>query len=136
MKKVSFKDYSKYLFYKYKDNGRGEDGYVDCYGLFLLIQKEAFGKELPDVNGYRCQDRKDLNKNLSKNLINYPARRIEEGKEGCGVVMEAGGLDSHIGVYIGEGKVIHACEKRNVVIEDVEEPHLKGKLKYYEIVRV
>ena len=89
MKKVSFKDYSKYLFYKYKDNGRGEDGYVDCYGLFLLIQKEEFGRELPDVNNYRCQDRKDLNKNLSKNLIKYPARRIEEGKEGCGVVMES-----------------------------------------------
>jgi cell wall-associated NlpC family hydrolase len=40
------------------------------------------------------------------------------------------------GLYIGEGKVIHACEKRNVVIEGIEEPHLKGKLKYYEIVCV
>jgi cell wall-associated NlpC family hydrolase len=130
------RDYSKYLFYRYKDNGRGQEGYVDCYGLFLLIQKEVFGRELPDVNGYRCGDRKDLNKNLSKNLIKYPARRIEEAIEGCGVVMECEGVDSHIGVYIGEGKVIHACEKRGVVIEDVEEPHLKGKLKYYEIVRV
>jgi hypothetical protein len=82
------KDYSKYLFYRYRDNGRGEGGYVDCYGLFLLIQREMFGRELPDVNDYKCQDRKDLNKKLSRNLIEYPARRIEKGKEGCGVVME------------------------------------------------
>jgi cell wall-associated NlpC family hydrolase len=135
------KDYSKYLFYRYKANGRGEDGCVDCYGLFLLIEKEMFGRELPDINGYKCQDREDLNRNLLRSLIEYPARRIEEGKEGCGVIMECGGmgespLDSHIGVYIGEGKVIHASEKRNVVIESVEEAHLKGKLKYYEIVCV
>jgi cell wall-associated NlpC family hydrolase len=50
--------------------------------------------------------------------------------------MECEGVDSHIGVYIGEGKVIHASEKRNVVIESVEERHIKGKLKYYEIVCV
>jgi cell wall-associated NlpC family hydrolase len=130
------KDYSKYLFYRYKANGRGEDGYVDCYGLFLLIEKEMFGRELPDVNGYKCQDRKDLNRNLLRSLISYPARRIEEGKEGCGVIMECEGVDSHIGVYIGEGKVIHTSEKRGVVIESVEERHIKGKLKYYEIVCV
>jgi cell wall-associated NlpC family hydrolase len=130
------KDYSKYLFYRYKANGRGEDGYVDCYGLFLLIEREMFGRELPDVKGYKCHDRKELNREISGSLINYPARRIEVGVEGCGVVMECEGVDSHIGVYIGEGKVIHASEKRNVVIEDIEEGHLKGKLKYYEIVCV
>jgi cell wall-associated NlpC family hydrolase len=130
------KDYKKYLFYKYKDNARGENGFVDCYGLFLLIQKEMFGRDLPDVNGYKCQDRKDLNKNLLKNLIKYPARKIEEGKEGCGVIIEAGGVASHIGVYIGEEKIIHASEKRNVVIEDIKEARLKGKIKFYEIVCV
>jgi cell wall-associated NlpC family hydrolase len=136
MNDVSSKDYRKYLFYKYKENARGENGFIDCYGLFLLIEKEMFGKTLPDVNGYCCKTRKSLNESLSKSLIKYPAKRIYAPVEGCGVVMESQGVDSHIGVYIGDNKIIHASEKRNVVIEDISDVHVKGKLKYYEIVPV
>ncbi|MDR2426474.1 MAG: C40 family peptidase [Endomicrobium sp.] len=130
------KNYTKYLFYKYKDNARGEDGFIDCYGLFLLIQKEIFGKDLPDFNGYDCGVKQNLNKNLSKSLINYPAKRIYAAIEGCGVVMESGGVDSHIGIYIGNNKIIHCSHKRNVIIEDIMEPHLKGRLKFYEILSI
>lgn len=129
------KDYTKYLFYKYEANARGANGKVDCYGLFLLIQRNEFGRELPDFNTYQgtqsCR-----NKTLKDSLLNFPARRAYAAVEGYGVVMESGGVDSHIGVYIGDNKVIHCSEKRGVVIEDILEPHLRGRLKYYEILSV
>ena len=129
------KDYKKYLFYKYKENARGENGEVDCYGLFLLIQRDEFGRELPDFNNYQATST-ERNKTLAESLINFPARRSYAALEGYGVIMESGGLDSQIGVYIGNNKVIHCSEKRGVVIEDVLEPHLRGRLKYYEILPV
>ena len=55
MNDVSSKDYRKYLFYKYKEYARGENGFIDCYGLFLLIEKEMFGKTLPDVKVYKLK---------------------------------------------------------------------------------
>ena len=129
------KDYTKYLFYKYKANGRGENGKIDCYGLFLLIQRNEFGRELPDFNTYGS-GQLELNKKLKESLLHFPARRSYAAVEGYGVVMESGGVDSHIGVYIGDNKVIHCSEKRGVVIEDILEPHLRGRLKYYEILSV
>ena len=129
------KDYTKYLFYKYEANARGANGKVDCYGLFLLIQRNEFGRELPDFNTYQ-DTQTGRNNTLKDSLLNFPARRAYAAVEGYGVVMESGGVDSHIGVYIGDNKIIHCSEKRGVVIEDILEPHLRGRLKYYEILSV
>jgi cell wall-associated NlpC family hydrolase len=127
--------YTKYLFLKYKENARGEGGIVDCYGLFLMIQKEIFGRTLPDFL-YDCSSKTSSASSIASNLINYPARRTYAPVEGDAVIMETQGVDAHIGVYIGDNKIIHASNNRGVVIEDILEPHIKGRLKYYEIISV
>jgi cell wall-associated NlpC family hydrolase len=129
------KNYGKYLLYRYKENARGEDNFIDCYGLFLMIQREEFGKILPDFNSYESSP-VSRNQTLSSSLFNYPARRAYIDMEGYGVVIESGGVDSHIGVCIGDNKIIHCTEKRGVIIEDILEPHLRGRIKYYEILPV
>lgn len=124
----------KYLKLKYKPNGRDEKG-VDCYGLFLQIQSEVWGKTLPDCV-YSNDSISSRNLGIITGLKNFPAKRVDLPKAGVGVIMSVGGVDSHIGVCINETQVIHITEAMGCRIDNIAELKKRWELKFYEVFSI
>jgi cell wall-associated NlpC family hydrolase len=51
------------------------------------------------------------------------------------VFVHRGGRYTHVGVYLGSGRIAHASSSRGVVIDPVEELHRMGSLHYRRILR-
>lgn len=94
------KNYTAYLSIPFKEGGRDYNG-CDCYGLYLLIQKEQFWKSLKDF-AYDCIGYK-RQIDLIESNIDTQHRRVDTPIEGAGIVSDGG---SHISTYIGEGLII------------------------------
>ena len=124
----------RYLQLKYKSYAR-DDKYTDCYGLFLRIQKEVYGKNLPDVV-YSNDDVASRNQGIIEGLKNYPARSVKLPKAGFGVIMKCGGVDSHIGTCISDTQVIHITEKGGCKIEPIEVLKMRWQMEFYEILSI
>jgi cell wall-associated NlpC family hydrolase len=97
----------------YRHGGRGPLG-LDCYGLIIKVYKRL-GVELFDVESY------PLNWPSEKNLFleNYHRqwKKIESPNLFDVVLLcsKTGRVVDHAGVYIGDGRFLHAC-KAGVVI--------------------
>ena len=116
-------DVSKYIGKGYKENSRGPD-YYDCYSLMLEIQKDL-GNELEDC---RCatMSKKDKIDAFQKEKEKTCYEKIEKPLAGCIVILYHNNVPQHVGVYIGNGKVIHATYDRGVVIDELRTLKVEG----------
>lgn len=103
---------------RYKRNGRDASKGFDCYGLAIEVSRRL-GHALPDIEKARERDydfeecRKDILKEVKAVEVNEPGE--------CGDVVlmrEASGAMSHIGIYLGNGQIIH-CDKIGVHVDRV-----------------
>lgn len=96
----------------YKEKGRGVDG-VDCLGLNLMVSK-MLGYDVPDWFYLNEQANRDAEVvRLGKEGLR--AERLENPVEGC--YIEFSCIDRfHTGVYIGDGKFIHASKVDGMVV--------------------
>lgn len=96
----------------YKEKGRSRDG-VDCLGLNLMVSK-MLGYEVPDwLYKDETANRDKEVVRLGKEGLN--AVRLETPVEGC--YIEFSCIDRfHTGVYIGDGKFIHASKADGMVV--------------------
>ena len=115
----------EYLKIPYKPLGRSKEG-ADCYGFFLIIQKEIYGKDFDDLFYTNIQSRNDA---IELQKKKYKFEKIEKPVEGCAVVMYNRGIPSHIGTYIGDGKIIHTKLGTGAIIEEIKNCDVEG---YYE----
>jgi cell wall-associated NlpC family hydrolase len=112
---------------RYKLNGRGYDGF-DCYRLVIEVSKR-FGHHLPDIeemlaSGY------DFNFYKDKLLPKVRVKEIEYPNDAGDVILFSNniGVLNHIGVYLGDNKVIH-CNKLGVHVDKLDSKFLKiGKV--------
>ncbi len=92
--------------YKYAGNDR--DG-VDCSGLMVQVFQRALGIKLPRVS----REQADYCRSI-------PKERLVPGD----LVFFATGKDnariSHVGMFLGDGKMIHSSTRRGVVVDDIE----------------
>lgn len=99
---------------KYKYGGMSRSG-VDCSGFSNLLYKEVYKKQLKRTTRDIAQTCKPVSKN---NL-----------REGDLVFFDISGKkNTHMGVYLQNGKFVHASSSRGVVISDLSNPYYK---KYY-----
>lgn len=117
----------EYLKIPYKPKGRTKQG-ADCYGLFLIIQKEVYGRDLSDLTYTNIYSRENA---VKEQLKKYKFERIEQPKDGCAVIMYNEGIPSHCGVYIGNSQVIHCRMDIGTVIENINELEIEG---FYESI--
>lgn len=116
-------DVSKYIGKGYKENSNGPDEY-DCYSLFLAIQKDL-GKNLFDFR-HDAKSKAEREKAINDGK-KYPCfEKIEKPLAGCGLILYYNNVPQHIGVYIGNGKVIHATSDRGVVIDELRTLNVEG----------
>ncbi len=127
------KDLSKYIGIPFKSNGRDELG-IDCYGLVRMVLRNEFGKELPDFYYKNA-----LNKEEVRNLINVnrpllAGKKTKRPKPGDVAVIRYRGIPCHIGVYVGEGKILHIKQGTDSIIERANSVHLKARIEgYYRV---
>lgn len=89
----------------YVDLGRSRDG-VDCYGLVLLVNREQFGRSLPDYAYRSSLDPSAVNATISTHLP-HDFRRVEEPVPGDLVMLQILGRPWHCGVYVAPGLMLH-----------------------------
>lgn len=117
----------KYVGIPFVSGGRDETG-CDCYGLARLILTNEYGYDLPLLDGDYTNA---LNVAETKQLFmeNVPllcGERIDEPEEKTVALMRMCGRLCHIGLYAGDGYIIHSRHKVGVVCERMDSPALAG----------
>lgn len=113
----------------YKEKGRDKDG-VDCLGLNLMVSR-MLGYEVPDWLY------KDESANRDKEAVRLGkeglrAVRLDAPVEGC--YIEFSCIDRfHTGVYIGDGKFIHASKADGMVVIERLDRWSKRIRGYYNV---
>lgn len=120
-------NYSDLLGIKFKVHGRTKEDGFDCYGLAIEVLKRN-GIILEDWFYNHIYDDKLVNEIVSS--INL--KEIDTKKNNCIILFNVKNRPLHCGVYIGNGKFIHATENCGVRIEPLHlwENRIKG---YYDV---
>ena len=116
----------------FHENGYGPDTY-SCYGLLVEVFKR-YGITLEKVNISVCACKETSQKKIQKELLKV-WQPLKKKQSPAGVVIRSTNPDyaDHLGVYIGEGKMIHITPNRNVVVDRVH--NWKDKIiGYYKYV--
>lgn len=104
-----FKLTGEWLGTPYKYSGLNKNG-VDCSGLVICVISNSYSKE---ING-TAKELFHKSKPLSRNEL----------REGDLVFFKIKkNRISHVGIYLGENKFVHASLKKGVIISDLYEPY-------------
>jgi cell wall-associated NlpC family hydrolase len=119
-------DLNKYVGVPYKYLGKSFTG-ADCYGLVSLFYEKEFGISLPTAKEY-TESTVSYSESLlaTKPLLNVVGTNTPEfGDIG---VFSYYGRPSHVGIYVGDGLVLHTLMNTASVIQKVNHSHLKNRL--------
>lgn len=119
--------YTDLLGTRYKVHGRSKQKGFDCYGLVIEVLKRN-GIDFPDLYYDSIKETSSVEKELKA----VYCKKLERPEINCVVEITNFNESSHIGVYIGEGLMIHTTSKTNVVIEPLK--HYENRIKgYYKV---
>jgi len=109
----------RYIEVPFLEGGRDLDGW-DCYGLCWYVAAEAFGRALPTYSGRYTTplDYRELRRLVdSERTTSW--RDIPLGSEQPGdvMVLRTRGLPIHVGLVIGEGRILHCERSVGTVVE-------------------
>lgn len=119
--------YNKYVGIPYKDNGRDETG-LDCWGLVRLVYKNEYDIELPSfVNDYiGSRDIETTSELISRHREGW--QQCTNRTIGSVVLLKIFGAQTHVGVYIGNNKFLHARENHAAAIESLDSTMWKNRV--------
>lgn len=133
---------ANYIDLPFKPNGRSREG-LDCWGLIWLVYKEHFKIELPSFSEF--YNEKDVLKragmpNIAR-LIEYNkdngwtlvSESVDERKEqeGDAIWIRIGRYQSHVGVVIKPGWMLHILEFSKVTTESYRDYFWKNRVKAF-----
>lgn len=87
---------------------------VDCSGLVTNLYREVYGKQLS---------------RSSADMLKYNCKKVGRSrlKEGDLVFFQTGGgrkkTPNHVGIYLKNGKFIHASTSKGVIVSNLSEPY-------------
>lgn len=125
----------KYIGIPFLSNGRDKTA-CDCYGLLFLIYRIEFDTELPLLlsdykNACDVKETKEIFK-INKPLI--AGEKLDAPDIGDVVLLNYQGLPSHIGIYAGDGFILHTTEKSGSVLQKLSSPEIRGRVEgYYRV---
>lgn len=115
-------NYRELVGLKYKVHGRTKEEGFDCWGLIVYIYKQD-GIKLPDPVYSNLENRK---KSRAEIIGSKVFRKIENRKEKSIIEILDKGEPAHVGLYLGDGLMIHCTSLLGVVIEPVR--HYEKKI--------
>lgn len=106
---IMYRIISRYLDTPYEKGGSGKLG-LDCSGLVYVVYRDYDGTRLPlSVQSlYRLDNRVDYDDISFGDLLFF---RIDDRRV------------SHVGIFVGNGRFVHASETRGVVIDDLADEY-------------
>lgn len=100
---------TEYTYVSYKSGGTSPSGW-DCSGFTQWVYKNIYGISIPRTS----REQAKIGTSVSKS-------DMSKWKPGDILVYSAGGSVNHVGLYLGNGKMMHALNsKYDTVIQDVE----------------
>lgn len=110
-----------YIGIPFADRGRDRNG-LDCWGLVRLVLAEQFGKELPSLadNYDSANDDVCVSKLVNTQRPILKAQRISNPKPGDPVLLKIRGLLCHVGVYVGDGCMLHIRKGTATVVDRLD----------------
>ena len=100
---------TEYTYVSYRSGGTSPNGW-DCSGFTQWVYKNIYGISIPRSSREQAKIGTSINKN-----------DMSKWKPGDILVYAAGGSVNHVGLYLGNGKMMHALNtKYDTVIQDVE----------------
>ncbi len=125
----------KYIGIPFASNGRTLSG-ADCYGLVRLVLKNEYGIELPELSDDYSDalNIKQTEKLFTENLPVLTAEKISVPEEKAVVIITEHGAPAHIGIYAGDGFILHTGIKTGSVCQRESHPALRGRIEgYYRV---
>lgn len=108
VQKKLYAQYNDWRGVKYRIGGNSKRG-IDCSGFVHLTYKQKFNKNVPRTTQLLAGKGKRVN---LKNI-----------RPGDAVFFKTGLSVRHVGIYVGEGKFLHASTSRGVVISELKNPY-------------
>src|SRR5690625_1838443 len=116
----------RYIGIKFVDHGRSFSG-SDCWGVVFLYYKHEKGIELPLLSDYQTtRDADGISKIIEGEKPDWI--RTDEPMEGDVVVFRIGGKPTHVGIYAGKRRFIHAIKGADSCMESLKTPLWKNRL--------
>ena len=117
----------KYVGIPFVSGGRDKTG-CDCYGLVRLILHDEYDYDLPlligDYTNALCIE--ETKKLFTENIPILSGEKISEPEEKAVVLMKMRGRLCHVGLYAGDGYIIHSRHNLGAVCERFSSPQLAG----------
>lgn len=108
----------KYLGIRYKRGGNSTKGF-DCSGFVKQIYHEVFGIDLPHQSSEQSKFSL-LTQIFSDDLKTGDLIFFSGGRKRKGI--------NHVGIYLSDGRFIHAARSKGVIISRLSDPYWKARL--------
>ena len=109
---------NKYIGIPFLDKGRDTDG-IDCWGLVRLVYKQEYNIDLPSFSSeYEADDTERMRDLFAQYKEGW--EKIEEPVEGCIVLFNIFGIESHMGIAVSSTHFLHARDKYTSAIESFD----------------
>lgn len=120
---------SNYIGIPFASGGRDRSG-LDCYGLVRLVLREQYGYDLPRLSGgyTNALDVAETKALFIKNVPLLCAQKIDAPEEKAVALLRMGGMLCHVGLYAGDGCIIHSRHRLGVVCERLTSPLITGSV--------
>ena len=118
--------HNKYIGIPFLDKGRDIHG-IDCWGLVRLIYKQEYNIDLPNFStDYEADDTEQMRDLLAQYKEGW--EKIDGPTEGCIVLFNILGVESHMGIAVSSTHFLHARDGRDSAIESFESVGWKNRI--------
>jgi cell wall-associated NlpC family hydrolase len=126
----------KFVGVPYVPNGRDYDG-ADCWGILYLYYRDVLGLLVPTYSA-EMDARAFRRKEIAPLMAEERGRiweRVDVPQPGDGVLIRAGGHESHVGVYLGGGRMLHSEGPHPSTIERVNDMRWRNRISgFYRLI--
>lgn len=109
---------NKYIGIPFLDKGRDTNG-IDCWGLVRLVYKQEYNIDLPSFSTeYEADDTERMRDLFAQYKEGW--EQIDAPTEGCIVLFNIFGVESHMGIAVSSTHFLHARDKYTSAIESFD----------------
>lgn len=123
-----------YIGIPWRDRGRARDG-ADCWGLAMLVHAAEAGNTLPGYDDYAsAEERREVAALVAGASVSPLWRRVTRDPDSGApaaldiVVFARGGIDSHIGIVVRPGLMLHMAVHDCAKVESYRDGRWRHRL--------